>query len=71
MPRHQGDPRWITIRFATNCHSCKTPLARGARAYYFPRGRHVYGEKCCDKAERSSADFAAAAFDEAVMEAAF
>ena len=71
MPRYQADPRWITTRFPSKCHSCGTALPKGARAYYYPNGRRLYGEKCCDTAERSAADFNAEAFDDAMMEARF
>lgn len=65
MPRYRDDPRWITARYASKCHGCETPLPKGARAYYFPRSRRIYGATCCDRAQTSSNDFAAAAFDEA------
>ena len=71
MPRYRSDPRWITTRFPSTCHACSTVLPKGTRAYYFPKGRRIYGEKCCDAAARSAADFEAAAFDDAMMQAQF
>ena len=67
MPRYQGDPHWITIRFSTKCNACEAPLAKGARAYYFPQLRRMYGETCCQKAKQADSNFAAAAFDDDVM----
>ena len=41
-----GDPYWITLRYPAHCSKCHKPLARGERAYYYPRGKQVFGESC-------------------------
>ena len=62
--RYAGDPRWITARFRSQCAGCGEPVAKGDRAFYFPRSRTVYGD-ACGCANDQSADFEAARFDEA------
>lgn len=64
--RYRRDPRWIRTRFPGTCRGCQSPLPKGARAYYFPNSRALYGERCCDGAARAEADFEAHAQDEAL-----
>lgn len=64
MPKYQGDPRWLTLRFPGTCSSCAGALAKGSEAYYRPNGKRLYGKDCCSAAETNEADFNALAFDE-------
>lgn len=63
MRRYQGDPRWITARFAGNCTSCGEAFGKGEAVYYRPNGRHVYGSRCGCAATQEGA-FLAQAFDD-------
>ena len=67
MPHYGGDPRWIQTRHADRYQGCDTALPRGARAFYFPRGKRLYGAACCDKADHEARAFDSAAFDDTVM----
>jgi hypothetical protein len=46
-----GDPYWITIKYPGHCHKCHAPIERGERAFYYPKGRYLFGEKCGHGAE--------------------
>lgn len=61
MKRYSGDPYWTTARF--NGKDQKgNPVRKGDRIFYYPRTRTV----CTGQdAEQASADFHAAAQDEA------
>ena len=59
--RYQGDPRWITARFASTCACGLHGIARGERIFYYPNGKQAFGGAC---AETASRDFEAARFDE-------
>lgn len=62
--RYSRDPRWLSARFHSDCAGCSKPVNKGDKAFYFPSSRSIYGDKCgC--AAKQSADFDAAAFDEA------
>ena len=65
MKRYKGDPYWLTCRYPGKCANCDEVIPRGARAFYYPKGRYLYCKRngCGDTAE---ADFNAHAFDEAV-----
>lgn len=65
--RHIQDPHWLTARFTSKCHHCAQPIRKGARAFYYPNGRKIYGEACGCAAPRS-AEFEAAAQDEAIYQ---
>ena len=41
-----GDPYWLTLKYPGHCDKCHKPLARGERAYYYPRTRSMFGEAC-------------------------
>lgn len=41
-----GDPYWLTLKYPGHCDKCHKPLARGERAYYYPRTRTMFGEAC-------------------------
>jgi len=58
----KGDPYWLTARFG-QCAECKAAL-KGKRAFYYPLSKTAFCEKC---GEKHSAEFQAAAFDEAAM----
>jgi hypothetical protein len=61
MMRYAGDPRWTQARYSGNCRSCRAPIGRGERVYYWPRGGAVSCEVCGEVEARR---FAAEAFDE-------
>lgn len=61
--RYSNDPRWITAKFDSICCRCKTKIAKGFDAFYYPKCKSIYCDKeTCGKAE--SANFNAAVFDE-------
>jgi hypothetical protein len=41
-----GDPYWLNLKYPGHCDKCHKPLARGERAYYYPRTRTMFGESC-------------------------
>jgi len=51
-----GDPFWLTVKYPSECHKCHKPISKGERAFYYPRDRHLYGEKC-GHGEEAEADF--------------
>ena len=62
MNRYAGDPYWIEVRYAGKCSRCGNPLPRGARAFYFPKGKEIYCQTC---GQPEADSFAEAARDEA------
>jgi len=63
MTRYTMDPRWIVARYSGTCASCAAPIAKGGRAFWFPKTRSLF----CDKAacgRKESAEYEAAAADE-------
>ena len=44
---YRDDPRWLFARFG-KCTECKESL-KGKRAFYYPRTKDIYCEKCGDK----------------------
>lgn len=80
MARYQQDPHWITARYPGKCNGCDRPIIKGERAFYYPNGKRMYGgqfdratnpacEVGCGCGDQHSADFAAAAADEAFYNA--
>lgn len=63
MPRYALDPRWITARFDSKCQ-CGKAIRRGTRIFYYPNGKTAL---CADCSQKASAEFSAAAADEAMM----
>jgi hypothetical protein len=60
MPSHySGDPYWLTAKYG-KCAKCGIPV-KGKRAFYYPKGKHVYCEAC---GEIESARFNAEIEDE-------
>ena len=59
---YKDDPYWLTARFG-QCAKCGDEVT-GKRAFYYPRTKKVFCEKC---GESESAQFQSAAFDESVM----
>lgn len=56
----KNDPFWMTARYAgTDANGA--PFAKGARVWYYPKGRRIYSGA---DAERRAAEFFAAAADE-------
>ena len=65
MPQYRDDPRWIEARYPGRCHQCGREITKGARAFYYPKGRTLFCEAdACGGA--ASRDFEAAAMDEAL-----
>ena len=66
MKRYGGDPYWTAARFGGTCAKCGAAIRRGQPIFYYPNGRKVYCDaEACGQA--ASADFHAAASDEAMM----
>jgi hypothetical protein len=65
MPSHySGDPRWITVRYGgAACAKCGDPLKKGDDAFYYPRGKSMFG-KACGHDIAASRDFESARADE-------
>ena len=62
MKHYTKDPYWLTAKFG-RCSNCNTDI-KGQRAFFYPNTKKIFGEKCCDKAEKESGSFGAACFDE-------
>lgn len=60
-----GDPHWITARFDSTCSgkNCTQTIKRGERAFYYPKGKHIFAVPC-GHAEINENDFVACAQDE-------
>ena len=43
---YKGDPYWITVKYQGVCSKCSKPIERGDKAFYYPRQKKMYGEKC-------------------------
>lgn len=60
----KNDPYWLTARFTSLCTGCQAPISKGEQAFYYPRGKSIFGKECgCG--EEHAADFEAARFDDA------
>ena len=64
---YRSDPRWIRVKYAAVCTSCKGNIRRGDNAFYYPASRtlHCDGDSCGGERHR---DFEARSFDEAAYE---
>lgn len=61
MTSYRNDLRWLTVKFAANCHKCGRSIGKGEQGFYHPIGRVMYCKECgADKA----ASFVAEAQDE-------
>ena len=38
---YSGDPRQITARFASKCHTCGKPIKKGEQIIYWPNGKRA------------------------------
>jgi hypothetical protein len=61
MTRYAGDPFWTRARYPGNCRSCRAPIARGERIFWWPRRRAV---SCAVCGEAEARRFALEAADE-------
>jgi len=64
--RYARDPYWLDrVRYPATCAKpgCTQEIARGDRAFYYPRGRALYAVPC-GHADAAARDFAACAEDE-------
>jgi hypothetical protein len=70
MAQYSGDPRWMRVKYPSQCRQCGKQICRGDEALYYPKSKTLLcaGENCGKKASR---DFEAAKFDESVMSGAF
>ena len=59
--KYAMDPRWMIARFG-KCLQCGTSI-KDKRAFYYPRSKDIYCEKCGEAASR---DFESCAMDEAI-----
>ena len=60
---YSGDPYWLTAKFnGPSSNKDGTPIKRGDRIFYYPRGRQSFVGA---EAEAASADFQSCAMDEA------
>ena len=57
----KGDPYWLTSRYAGTCAGCNATIARGERAFYWPKGKKL---ECGSCGETSSRRFEAEVQDE-------
>lgn len=63
MKTYSGDPYWTTAKFAgPSANKDGTPIKRGDRIFYYPRGRQPFVGA---EAEAASNDFQSCAQDEA------
>lgn len=44
--RFLRDPQWITVKMQASCSGCRMLIARGAKAFYFPCSRELFGADC-------------------------
>ena len=50
--KYAGDPRQITAKFASKCHTCGKPIKKGEEIIYWPNGKHA-GHLACDESDFS------------------
>lgn len=58
-----GDPHWITVKYGRRCGGCNALIKKGARAFYYPKGKAIYCETC---GEGEGSRFTGACQDEAM-----
>jgi len=65
MPRHKGDPRWITARFNGLCgkKGCGASIHKGDQVFYYPSTRTILAKEC-GHAHEAARDFEAHRQDE-------
>jgi hypothetical protein len=44
--RYRGDPHWITVRYPAECAKCGAKIEKGDEAFYYPKTKSLFGEKC-------------------------
>lgn len=56
---YKGDPYWIELRYPGTCAGCGAKLPKGARAFYYPRGKKLFGsaDACCGSGDANSESF--------------
>jgi hypothetical protein len=69
MRHYSGDPYVLTTRYRGHCAGCGGQIPAGAKAWYYPRSKTLYGlagYPCkCGDTERTA--FHDAAFDESML----
>jgi len=63
ITRYKGDPFWITAKYPSKCKKCGKEINKGAKAFYYPKGRAIYCDSP-DCGQQASREFQAAAEDE-------
>lgn len=48
----KGDPYWLTTRYPGTCAGCSAPIARGTRAFYWPKGKRLECPTCGETSDR-------------------
>ena len=48
----KGDPHWITTKYPGQCAACQGRIPAGARAFYFPKGKHLECSRCGETSAR-------------------
>lgn len=56
MPKHQGDPRWIDVKYPKVCakSGCNKTIKVGERAFYYPNSKSLF---CETHGQEAEADF--------------
>lgn len=47
-----GDPYWLTAKYAGTCAGCGAPIAKGSRAFCWPKGKRIECATCGDASDR-------------------
>lgn len=61
MAYYRNDPRWLFARYSGTCRKCEGRIRKGDRAWYYPKGKHIYCEPC---GEPQAREFESAVADE-------
>jgi hypothetical protein len=48
----KGDPYWLATRYPGACHGCGATIAKGSRAFYWPKGKRLECTLCGETSER-------------------
>ena len=48
--KYAGDPRQITAKFSSECHTCGKKIKKGEQIIYWPNGKKA-GHLACDEAD--------------------
>ena len=48
----KGDPYWLTARYPSQCAGCGQAFGKGARIFYWPKGKRCECASCGETSER-------------------